>query len=102
MRLNATGRESGRRNPRIEGGANVTVAFNNTVISGPVTVSSMSHGTKWEGGWVNFILPTFKLTLTPGEVEEEEEAFGVKLPTVGASDVGTYRFQLTRPREHTY
>jgi hypothetical protein len=77
-----------------------TVAFLNTYGSGPVTISSRAHETKWEVGWVSLFAPGYIEQADADELSDAVDLFG-QLSTVSAKEAGKYKFELYK-REERY
>lgn len=67
-------------------------------MSGPVAIRSKTHATKYEYGWVDFIVPLYLDTVPSEELGDIEEDLGI-LPSIDAKDLGVYKFKLFRDRE---
>jgi hypothetical protein len=75
------------------------VAFLNTYGSGPVTISSRAHETKWEAGWVSLFAPGVIQPWPTYLLSYVASWFG-ELPRVHAEDAGKYKFDLFKRGEH--
>lgn len=80
-------------------GANTWVAVGVMIMSGPFTVSSKTKQTKWESGWVDFLVPLAVTQLNPVVLEQQVTIYG-ELPRVSVKDFGKYKFQFFKPEEH--
>lgn len=69
----------------------VKVAFSFSVLSGPVSIFSKKHATKWASAWVDFMLPNFVGELSADTVQALIDA-GNKVPTVDVSQLGKFQF----------
>lgn len=74
----------------------VNVALNVFAFSGPVSITSKTHDTKWKDGWVNYKFAFEFESITEEVLSEIEAELGGKLPSVKASDLNKYKFQLFR------
>jgi hypothetical protein len=75
------------------------VAFLSTYGSGPVTISSREHESRWEAGWVSLFAPgVIETQFRKEDLPYIVEYFG-QVPTVPASDAGKYKFELYKHEE---
>lgn len=67
--------------------------------SGPVTIHSKTHETKWKEGWVEFTVVESGYPNIPlAELARLESIFGT-LPRVDSKEFNTYRFQFLKSRD---
>lgn len=72
-------------------------------VSGPVTISSKTHATKWKEGWVEFLYALDIIGPVPAFVTDIIEGLlGEKLPEVDSEDFNKYRFQLFKEEGRHY
>lgn len=82
-------------------GPTVSIALGPIVYSGPVSIFSKKHDTKWASGWVEFMLPIYVQDGTPVElVEQYEQAAGIIFPRVNADQVGKFRFTFDEKKNY--
>lgn len=84
-----------KTDPRRAGEVTIPAAFNLFVMSGPVTVSSKTHETRWEKGWVDFMVPLFIGPVDEQSLQGLTQTYG-ELPKVSVYDIGKFNFQLVR------
>jgi hypothetical protein len=84
-----------KTDPRQAGEGTIPVAQNLFVMNGPVTVSSKTHETKWEEGWVDFMVPFATDKYDEQTLQDWIQQYG-ELPKVSTEDFGKFKFQLFR------
>lgn len=82
-----------KTDPRRAGEVTIPVAQGLFVMSGPVTVSSKTHETRWEKGWVDFMVPLFIRSVNEQSLQGLTQTYG-ELPKVSVDDIGKFNFQL--------
>jgi len=91
--LNSTHKPAPPRRAPALGGPQVPLAFDVFVLSGPVAIWGKAHATKYEYGWVDFVVPLSLDPFPPQFLEEIEDELGT-LPRIDAKDLGVYKVKL--------
>lgn len=96
----AAEKDGGARGPVVSDPRDmVFVAKQILVYSGPVTVMSKTHETKWEKGWVDYMYASAFVTMTKADLAALEMSAGGPLPRASSDDLGTFKFELFRDKE---